>query len=96
MIARIKNIKKDGPLPSGVRRECSHCGFNFADDIYLYHGVTLCGDCRYIARHGKTPPRVATTSCDISDHDWVYHGGNEVRFDQEWWEDQIGAREASQ
>lgn len=60
---RIKQIEHRSlrKLRSVIYRECSACLQEFADDIYWFRGRLFCGDCRYFARHGKCPPREATT-----------------------------------
>lgn len=52
----------DGPLPQGMVPECHDCHRVCDCDIYRYRGRTLCGECRYRARHGKSPPRTAKTA----------------------------------
>lgn len=42
----------DGPVISG---RCTACGSLKDHDIYRYLGIVLCGDCRYVARHGREP-----------------------------------------
>lgn len=47
-------IIADGPIKTGT---CKRCGCVYHHDIFNWHGMVLCGDCRYWERHGKVPPR---------------------------------------
>ena len=70
-------MPEDGPVSSG---HCTACGGYFADDIYRYMGVILCGDCRYYVRHGRVPNHEphpgagSPTSGVISAQESRYHG----------------------
>lgn len=52
-IRRTPLSSRNGPIAKGT---CEECGGYFTEDIYAHDGRTLCGECRYIARHGH-PPR---------------------------------------
>jgi hypothetical protein len=47
-----ESFLRDGPVTMGP---CSACGKFCTHDIYRWHGVIVCGDCRYEMRHGKPP-----------------------------------------
>jgi len=86
--ARAKDIRAeqrqldrsvDGPLHTTVRGfTCEECGRSDIDDMYMWNHQVLCGDCRYEARTGKTPPVRPSTyghsGGEAAFHDMQYHG----------------------
>lgn len=64
---------RDGapPLLGG----CARCGEIHADDMYTYQGLTVCGDCRYFLRTGRSAPYGGSSLRDADPtHDEVYDG----------------------
>lgn len=53
----------DRPIRGG---RCSRCYEFFSTDIYIFRGQVLCGECRYVVRHNKLPPRPETWGADSS------------------------------
>lgn len=65
--------KSNGPLRDDY---CVDCGLYFHTDIFRWRGIILCGECRYIRRTGRLPPR-GNTCFDLSEKngDQQFHGG---------------------
>jgi hypothetical protein len=57
---------------SGQPRECHDCGATVQDDVYVTRWGVICGECRYIRRHGRMPPRAAM----IGHHSYPTSSGN--------------------
>lgn len=45
----------DGAILGLDRKECQCCGARQVEDMFVWHGWRLCGDCRYEAKTGRIP-----------------------------------------
>lgn len=71
----------DGAFPTGGQFIfCHSCGFYYNDDVYIYQGKVMCGDCRYKARTGRVPAHEPHPGFNgtgrTEDEDWnTFQGG---------------------
>ncbi len=56
ILCTAEDVRPELCLPMSFGK-CMCCGEKKRGDIYDCNGFVLCGDCRYLKRHNKPPPR---------------------------------------